>query len=109
MIPGTEAESAYWLALDREAQYQNHLDSMARQDALRAIARDIPDPEDYAYHLPLWAADALLAATKHSSYGWRVPRRLALRLRPYGLVAYNDDGLTAFGWAVRCALKRQDA
>lgn len=82
---------------------------MARKDAQAAIARDIPDPDDFARYMPLPMAVALLSAWKNQSYGWCVTPRIAAYLRPLGLVAYNDYGLTAFGYAVLLALRRQDA
>lgn len=84
-------------------------ESRARIDALRAIARDIPDPAEYASHLPDWAVEALLSATKDHADGWCAPAATAAALRPLGLVGYGTRGLTAFGWAVRQALKRTDA
>lgn len=82
---------------------------MARKDAMKAIARDIPDPDDYARYLPLPIVTALLSAWNYQSYGWAVSREIAPYLRPLGLVAYNGCGLTAFGYSVLLALRRQDA
>ncbi len=105
----TPAEVEQWLAIDREAQYQTHLDKQAREDALLAIARDIPDPEQYAWGLPLEAAEALLSATQSAKYGPKVSRDAAAVLRPYGLVEYGGEGVTAFGWAVRRVLRSHEA
>lgn len=80
----------------------------ARVDALRAIARDIPDPAEYAAYLPDWAVTAMLASAKDHSDDWCAPRDAAAALRPLGLVGYGTRGLTAFGWAVRQALLRDN-
>lgn len=85
------------------------MERRARLDAAKAIALDIPDPDDYARHMPLLLCRALLTAWSYQSYGWMVSREIAPYLRPLGLVAYNDCGLTAFGYSVLRALRRQDA
>lgn len=85
------------------------LDRRAEKDAMKAIARDIPDPDDYARLMPLSLVTALLTAWNHRTYGWAVTREVAPYLRPLGLVAYNGCGLTVFGYQVMLVLRRQDA
>lgn len=79
----------------------------ARRDALRHIIADIPDPADFARWMPLEAVEMLLSA--HLRDTWYVSREFAVYLRPMGLVGYGTTGLTAFGIAVRRALKEPDA
>ena len=97
--------AAQWTPHPKETRFERR----ARQDAMKAIARDIPDPDDYARLMPLSLVTALLSAWNYQSYGWIVSREIAPYLRPLGLVAYNDCGLTAFGYSVMLALRRQDA
>jgi hypothetical protein len=80
----------------------------ARKDALLAIARDIPDPDDYAQQMSLELAEALAGATR-SPQGYRVRPEVAGWMRPFGLVEYGGRHLTAFGSAVRQALLQEDA
>ena len=79
----------------------------ARSDAMRAIARDIPDPRDYAYQLGAEYCEMLLSATLRDS--WYVTEAVAKRLRPHGLCEYGGTGLTGFAMAVRRELKAMDA
>lgn len=81
----------------------------ATRDAMKAIARDIPDPDEYARQLPPWAAEALVQAARTPSDGWCVPAHLARMLRPLGLAGYGTNGLTAFGWRVRQIIVGADA
>lgn len=91
------ATSEHWLA-----------DERARRDAESAIARDVPDPADYAYHAPLWMVEALIAAypaTDLSNRGClRVSHEAAAKLRPYGIVEARGVHLSVFGTRVRNAL-----
>lgn len=98
-----------------EAQMQTR----AYRDAIAAIARDIPDPAQFARYLPLEFVEALLGARYRMvggdspDNGWVVYPHQAAMLRPYGLVAAgtgpNGCLLTAFGITVRRALVAEDA
>lgn len=79
----------------------------AHGDAMRAIARDIPDPRDYAYQLGAEYVAMLLGATLRDN--WYVTEAVAKVLRPHGLCEYGGTGLTAFGIMVRRELKAMDA
>jgi hypothetical protein len=80
----------------------------ARIDAARHMLADLPDPRQYAHHLPLHLVEALTAARKNKTYGWMVGEDHAAELRSLGLVGFGrgreGQGVTAFGWAVRRAL-----
>ena len=77
----------------------------ARHDALRDIARDLPDPARYARYLPLEVVEALVGAwLSNNNDEWRVSREAAELLRPFGLVGYGTQGLTGFGIGVRKAI-----
>lgn len=82
--------------------------SRARRDAARAIACDIPDPVEYARHVPLRIAVALVEAHGHAQ-GRRVALGFAdlfADMRDMGLMdaGTNKAFLTAFGLQVRRAL-----
>lgn len=82
----------------------------ARLDAMRHIARDVPDPETYARRLaPELALLLVNARTRRGSL--RVTTEAARRLKPFGLVEAGQVGtkLTAFGMKVRRALLEEDA
>lgn len=80
---------------------------MARNDALKAIARDIPDPAEYAYYLDATIVDALLTARRRGF--WCVSREAAEILRPHGLCEYGGAGLTVFAIKVVAELRRLGA
>lgn len=86
------------------------LETRAYRDAMRAIARDIPDVETYARLMPLAQAEMLMAAT-FSGDGFKVPHHHAHLLRPFGLVeaGVGQRCLTAFAIKVRRALLEEDA
>lgn len=78
----------------------------ARDDALHAIARDLPDPADYAAALPPEVAGALMEAVHGRNGGlWAHDGPLVPILRSLGLVAINDRQLTGFAIEVRYALR----
>lgn len=110
---GGHIDDRYSVQWEREiaaalAIHDQHLARRARNDALGAIARDIPDPAEYARYIPLVFAEALTAATQTMT-GYHVSREQAELMRPYGLVEYGGRCLTAFGIKVRQALKAEDA
>lgn len=72
--------------------------------AMRAIALNIPDPAVYAGYLPARLALALCGAWRRGKSEYVVNPFDAAVLRPYGLVGYGSDALTAFGLKVRKAL-----
>jgi len=81
------------------------------EDALRALARGIPDPVDVAREIEVadpWLGEALHNAyrsTRRDSYGsWRVNDTAAPYLRRMGVVAIEGPWLTAFGTKVRLAV-----
>lgn len=84
----------------------------ARRDALRAIARDIPDPEAFAWWLPkpycFWLLEAWRAQDPENSGCWRVSEDRAKLLFTLGLCD-RDGYLMAFGNAVRKAMIAQSA
>lgn len=86
-------------------------DSRARRDAMRHIARDTVDPEEYAEILIPELANELIRAN-WSERAWRVfvPTRTLRALQTRGLVEAGTAGkfLTAFGLAVRRALLCED-
>lgn len=101
-------------AIEREAAFRavRSERDRAKRDALRAIARDIPDPAEYARQCPLWIAEALVAARYvPQANEFRVSLDTAVKLKPYGLVDAGTGitALTAFAIAVRRALQAQDA
>lgn len=82
----------------------------ARRDAMKAIARDLPDPARYAQSLPLPVVQALEGARK--SYGaWRfaddVHPDVMRWMRAAGLayMAKDDPCLTYYAQRVRRALQ----
>ncbi len=96
------------LATPDELRAQRWL-AQADRDALEHIAKDIPDPAEYARYTPLAFAAALTETTFHKN-GWIVPdEKTAALLRPYGLVEYGGRYLTAFGMKVRKALLEEMA
>lgn len=83
-------------------------DHIAR-DAMDAIAKDIPDPVEYAYHVSGAIASALMGA-QNNCIPDHVCRKLGLV--NLGLVEAGSKSrrqLTAFGLKVRRALKDEDA
>lgn len=80
----------------------------ARNDAMRHMVADLPDPAKYARYLPAAIVQMLLGATR-SANGYKVYGSIAKELRPYGLCDYCSNELTNFGCAVRRALKAEDA
>ena len=84
--------------------------SRAMRDALRSIARDIPDPKRYASWAPLWVCEALLRASLHNGNEWLAAPNDAPDLKPLGLVEAGQGkrGLTAFAIGVRKALMREE-
>lgn len=83
----------------------------ARRDAMKAIARDIPDPALFARLMPLVLADALAGAWHPSGRicEWQVAEGHAVLLRPWGLCEYGGRCLTGFGVSVRRVLIEADA
>lgn len=91
---------------------QAELETLARKDALRDMAKGIPDPKQYAFELPLACVTILLAATLVGKQGrgiFKVAEHDAQFIRPYGLCDYASTCLTAFGMNVRRALLEEDA
>lgn len=90
----------------------DHRDAMladlAWRDAMRHARLEIPDPEDFAQHLPLPVIVALKAAWCNGKEGWRVPTLKAITLRPYSLVEARGTHLSAFGIKVRKVIMRWD-
>ena len=80
-----------------------HMDRRSSAQLIRETFAHLPDPEQYAYVLPLKIADALIAAWASPS-GRRVTAAGALALRPYGLCEFGGTHLTVFGTRVRNAL-----
>lgn len=80
----------------------------ARRDALVAIARDIPEPTDFARHLPLGVVTALRNARIRNGGCYQASVEWAAALRSYSLVEYGGRCLTAFGIAVRRELMADD-
>lgn len=85
---------------------------MARRDALKAIAQDIPDPEEYAWHLPkpycFWLAQAYRSQDPANAGCYRVADEHIPDMFSLGLCD-RDGYLMAFGQAVRRAMQRQSA
>ena len=73
------------------------------KNALQAIALDLPDPKTYARNLTSEFAKALTSASLRSQC-YHVNGSVAAKLRPYGLVEYGGNCLTAFGIKVRSGL-----
>lgn len=86
----------------------DRLDLAEERDTIN-IMRDtfarLPDPEQYAYILPLDIAEALVSAWA-SPAGRRATLASAVKLRPYGLCDYASTHLTVFGTRVRSILMR---
>lgn len=83
-----------------------------RRDALEAIARDIPDPYQFAWHLERpWCfqlATAYRSQDAQNAGCWRVKPEYAPDLFAMG-VCDRDGFLGAFGNSVRKALLEQGA
>ena len=84
----------------------------AFEDAVRSIARDIPDPVKVAELLQVWAIDALtgaVRATDQENAGcWRLPYNLSKDqeewFRKRSMIDLQTPHLTAFGCKVRKAV-----
>jgi hypothetical protein len=79
----------------------------ARLDAMRAAARDIPNPMAYARLIPLDEAEAMVNAERINLvwyYRADTPAKLLHKLRCVGLCYLEDRGLTHFARAVRLVL-----
>ena len=102
------ASEAHWRSI---AQARNEA-MLAKRDAQRACLVDLPDPAEQARYLPLELVEGLMLAERNKTYGWMVPERYAAQLRRHGLVGFGKGkegrGVTAYGWAVRLALKAMD-
>lgn len=84
------------------------LDQVHR-DAMRAMARNLPDARAYADWLEPVFADAIMSANKTLT-GWRVPDGpLIAPLRSLGLIGIRDRELTCFALDVRRELKKVEA
>lgn len=82
----------------------------AKLDAMKAVARDIPDPRRYARQIPLEDAQALVNAERINLvwyYRADTPRALLHKLRCVGLCYLEDRGLTHFARAVRRVLAEE--
>lgn len=99
--------TAEWETVISAAIAKVESEELARRDAFIAIARDVPDPAEYARYLPSCFVDALLSA--YPSGGcWRVYNHFAEReIRLAGLVEFGGPFLTAFGLAVRRELRAE--
>lgn len=76
-----------------------HAAEFSFRKELRDMIAVVPDPREYVYHMTDNMVEALLCAERRGST-LMLPKRLAAYLRPYGLVDYASDFLTAFGAAV---------
>ena len=85
-------------------------ENRAWEDAMRVIARDVPDPATYAKLLSLPIAEILTGARSRLG-SYYVSRQDAVTLRPAGLTECGEGKrcLTAFGIQVRKALLEMDA
>ena len=93
----------------READHRDAmLADLAWRDAMRHARLEIPDPEEFAYNLPLPVIVALRTAWHNGKEGWRVPTLKAITLRPYSLVEARGTHLSAFGIKVRKVIMRWD-
>lgn len=105
--------AGHWAAIDHEVTRRAMREEQARRDAHRHIIADLPDPAMFARYLSLHLSEALLGAVNNGHYGWIVAEIHAAELRSLGLVGFGRGqegrGVTAFGWAVRTALKAEDA
>lgn len=75
----------------------------AREDAMKAIARDIPNPKIFAQYIPIVFVEALMSARVNRD-GGQVSAHLACEMSRWGLVEVRGPHLTAFGFQVRKAL-----
>lgn len=92
----------------------------AYSDALRDMSRDhqlrMPAPREVAWHLPLWAAEALAKAYRSNDHQNSGCPRLGYDIKPEqrrelalsGLVEIKGPHLTAFGSKVRKVLLEDD-
>lgn len=85
-----------------------YLRELAKMDAIAGIRLTIPDPAEYARHVPMWMAEVLIGARK-SQAGYKVSPQDAVDLRPWGLVEARGCYITAFGIAVRRELRAENA
>ena len=91
-----------------KAQREN---SRAYRDAMKAIARDMPDPAEFAGQLKLVYVQALVHS-RVCPEGWRIAdgfETAAPAMRRGGLVDVQSYCLTAFGLKVRAALIAEGA
>lgn len=79
----------------------------AWSDAMRHIARDIPDPAEYSRYLPAVEVAELKAAV-WTNTGWRfrqdIDPALLFKFRKVGLAYLEDRNLTNFACRVRKVL-----
>lgn len=108
-----EAEIAGALALNYGAEHPSISCEAAYRDALRAIARDVPDPAEFARQLPLVFVESLLTATRSQDPlhcgEFRVSDEMARPMQQLGLVAVGGPYLGLFGGRVRKALIEEEA
>lgn len=79
----------------------------ARRDYLRSLIADLPKPEDFIWHLPFAVINALVGAWQSNQGCWRVESAAAEECSRWGVVEVQGPYLTAFGMAVRRALKAE--
>jgi len=83
----------------------------ARQDAMKAFARDLPNPEDAAFYLHFAEANALRRATRvnvRNGFVLHATQADARLLRPLGLCEVGGREITTFGRRVRDCLMEQE-
>lgn len=88
--------------------HPRHAFEQAKLDAFAAIARDIPDPTEFADQLPLDLAQLLVGA-RFRGHGYTVHTGKSHVLRSLGLMEFGGICLTAFGCKVRRALIEAEA
>lgn len=88
----------------------------ARRDAMKAIARDIPDPAEFAEFLLLEyprlhvaVRDAWTARDTRWAGEWRVDDACVRPLQKLGVVNIAEPTLSNFGKAVRAAILEAEA
>jgi hypothetical protein len=103
------AGSNYAPAMSKNADFTADQRAIAYRHAMKAFARDLPDPRSYARYMPSWAAEALVTAVFHKpTTTWRLHPSHMHRLpelRSMGLVNYgNNPIICGFSLDVRQAL-----
>ncbi len=86
--------------------YDSRALDQVRRDAMRAFAKDLPDPAKYAQSLPPKIAAALMDAVQGRNGAlWAPDGPLVPTLRSLGLITIRDRELTGFAMDVRRELR----